>query len=66
MKKRDIFIVVLSIATALACVGFTIWGNLKNDGVLTIDAFMGVIATLIGVCATIVVGFQIANFIELN
>lgn len=66
MKKRDIFIVVLSIATALACVGFTIWGNLKNDGVLTIDAFMGVIATLIGVCATIVVGFQIANFIELK
>lgn len=66
MKKRDIFIVVLSSATALACVGFTIWGNLKNDGVLTIDVFMGVIATLIGVCATIVVGFQIANFIELK
>lgn len=64
MKKRDIFIVVLSIATALACVGFTIWGNFKNGGVLTIDAFMGVIAALIGVCATIIVGFQIASYLE--
>lgn len=66
MKKRDIIIVVVCVATALACIGLTFWGNLKNKGVLTTDAFMGIIATFIGACATIVVGFQIANFIELK
>lgn len=66
MKKRDIIIVVVCVATALACIGLTFWGNLKNNGVLTTDAFMGVIGTLIGVCATIIVGFQIATYIELR
>ncbi|MBQ2112184.1 MAG: hypothetical protein II194_03050 [Bacteroidales bacterium] len=66
MKKRDIIIVIVCVATALICIGLTFWGNLKNNGVLTTDAFMGVIATFIGVCATVIVGFQIASFIELR
>ena len=66
MKKRDIIIVTLSVTVAIVCIALTFWGNMKNDGVLTIDAYIGVIASLIGVCATIVVGFQIASFLELR
>ncbi len=62
MKKRDIIIVTVSIAAAIVCIALTFWGNLKNNGAVTTDAFIGVLATLIGVCATIVVGFQIASF----
>lgn len=66
MKKRDIIIVTVCIATALICIALTFWGNLKNNGVLTIDSFIGIIATLIGICATIVVGFQIASFVKIH
>lgn len=66
MKQRDIIIVVSSVATALICVTLTFWGNIKNDGILTTDSYIGVIATLIGVCATIVVGFQIASFVKIH
>lgn len=66
MKQRDIIIVVSSVATALICVTLTFWGNLKNDGILTTDSYIGVIATLIGVCATIIVGFQIASFVKIH
>lgn len=66
MKKRDIIIVVVCIAATLVCIGLTFWGNLKNNGVLTTDAFMGVVAALIGVCSTIIVGFQIASYLELR
>lgn len=66
MKKRDIIIVVVCVAAALVCIGLTFWGNLKNNGVLTTDAFMGVIATMIGICATVIVGFQIASFVKIQ
>lgn len=66
MKKRDIIVITICITTALVCIVLTFWGNLKNDGAITTDAFVGVLASLIGVCATIVVGFQIASFLELR
>lgn len=66
MKKRDIIIVVVCVFTTLACIALTFWGNLKNNGVLTTDAFMGVVAALIGVCATVIVGFQIASFVKMT
>lgn len=66
MKKRDIIIVTLCIITTIVCIVLTFWGNLKNNGTITTDAFIGVMSTLIGVCATIVVGFQIASFLELR
>ena len=66
MKKRDIIIVVVCVFTTLACIALTFWGNLKNNGVLTTDAFIGVVAALIGVCSTIIVGFQIASYLELR
>lgn len=39
---------------------------LENNGTISTDAFVGIIASLIGVCATIVVGFQIASILELR
>ena len=65
-KNKNIIIVVACIATALICIILTFWGNWKNDGVLTTDAFMAVMATFIGICATLIVGVQIVSFIELR
>ena len=31
MKKRDIIIVTICIATALICIALTWWGNYKNN-----------------------------------
>ena len=66
MKKRDIIIVTICIATALICITLTWWGNYKNNGVLSPDAFYGVLATFIGICTTIIVGFQIASFVKIH
>ena len=66
MKKRDIIIVTLCVASALVCIALTFWGNIKNNGVLTTDSYIGIMATLIGVCATVIVGFQIASFIKIH
>ena len=66
MKKRDIIIVTICITTALICIVLTWWGNYKNDGVLSPDAFYSVLATFIGICATFIVGFQIASFVKIH
>ena len=66
MKNKNIIIVIACIAAALICVVLTFWGNWKNDGVLTTDAFVGIMATFIGVCATIIVGVQIVKHIEMR
>lgn len=65
-KNKNIIIVVTCIATAVICIVLTFWGNWKNDGILTADAFMAVLATFIGICATLIVGVQIVSFIELK
>lgn len=67
MEKKCIWSVIIScISTAisLACIGIVTCDNFKTGGVVTIDTFIGVIAALIGVCATIMVGLQIWNHIE--
>ena len=66
MKGRNIIINTLCVFTAIACIALTFWGNIKNGGVLTPDGFIGVLATLIGVCATIIVGFQIASYLDFH
>lgn len=66
MKTRDIVIITLCTVAALVCIALTFWGNIKNDGILTTDSYIGVIATFIGICATIIVGFQIASFIRIH
>ena len=65
-KNKNIIIVFACIATALVCIVLTFWGNWKNDGILTTDAFMAVLATFIGICATLIVGVQIINHLELR
>ena len=65
MKKWNI-INISCVGTAIACIALTLWGNIKNDGVLSTDAFIGTCTTLIGVCATIIVGFQIASFFKIQ
>ena len=65
-NSKNIIIVTLAVATALICIALTFWGNWKNNGVLTTDAFIGVMATFIGICATIIVGVQIVNHFELR
>ena len=65
MKKWNM-INISCVGTAIACVALTLWGNIKNDGVLSTDAFIGTCTTLIGVCATIIVGFQIASFFKIQ
>lgn len=66
MKNKNIIIVTVCIAAALICILLTFWGNWKNNGVLTTDAFIGVMATFIGICATLIVGVQIVSFFELK
>ena len=65
-KKKNTIIVVVSVMTAVICIALTFWGNWKNDGILTTDAFIGIMATFIGVCATLIVGVQIVNHIEIR
>jgi hypothetical protein len=65
-KSRNTVIITICIASALMCIALTFWGNWKNNGVLTTDAFISVMATFIGVCATIIVGVQIVNHLELR
>ena len=65
-KKKNIIIVVTAVMTAVVCIALTFWGNWKNGGVLTTDAFIGIMATFIGVCATLIVGVQIVNHIEIR
>lgn len=66
MKNRDVIIVVCSIATAVVCIGLTWWGGYKYGGVLSPDAFYGVLATFIGICATLIVGLQIVNSLKIQ
>lgn len=65
-KKKNTIIVVVSVMTAVICIALTFWGNWKNGGILTTDAFIGIMATFIGVCATLIVGVQIVNRIEIR
>lgn len=66
MKNKHLIIVISCIAVAAICIALTFWGNWKNNGVLTTDAFIGVMATFIGICATLIVGVQIVSFFELK
>ena len=64
--KNNIILTSTCIISSVTCVALTFWGQIKNNGTITTDSYIGIIASLIGVCATIVVGFQIASFFELR
>lgn len=65
-RNSNSIILTICIATTLICIALTFWGNWKNNGVLTTDAYISIIATFIGVCATIIVGVQILNAFEVR
>ena len=64
--KNNIILTSTCIISSVTCVALTFWGQIKNNGTITTDSYIGIIASLIGVCATIVVGFQISSFFELR
>lgn len=67
IKKQNIILTSVCIIISITCVALTFWGQIKNNGAITTDSYIGIIASLIGVCATIVVGgFQIVSFFELR
>lgn len=66
IKKSNIILTSICIIVSIVCVALTFWGQIKNNGTITTDSYIGIIASLIGVCATIVVGFQIVSFFELR
>lgn len=55
----------ICVSASLICVALTLWGNIKHGGVVSLETFIGVMAAFIGICATIIVGFQIINILEL-
>jgi len=66
MRKKNIIIIFTCIAVALVII-ILLWLNCKSaTSYINIESYIGIIATLIGVCATIIVGFQIAHFIEMR
>lgn len=66
IKKNNIVLTSICLIVSIVCVALTFWGQIKNNGTITTDSYIGIIASLIGVCATIVVGFQIVSFFELR
>lgn len=66
IKKANVILITICIITSITCVALTFWGQIKNNGIISIDSYIGIIASLIGVCVTIVVGFQLVSFFELR
>ncbi len=65
-RKKEVIIVTISVITAIICVALTFVGNMQTSTSISSEAYIGVMATLIGVCAMIIVGFQIAHFLEIR
>lgn len=55
------------IAVVISCgVGITLYLATQDKGTISNDAFVGAIGGLMGICATVIVGFQIYNSIDIN
>lgn len=65
-KEKDyaVIVSVFSAAIALTCFGIMIFHNFDQNGVVELDTFVGIGVALIGICATLIVGLQILNYIE--
>ena len=63
-EYKSYVIYIICISTALICIALTFWGNFKSGGVITIDAYLGVVATFISICTAIVVSFQLYSYFE--
>ncbi|MBQ9230676.1 MAG: hypothetical protein IJ190_05770 [Prevotella sp.] len=65
-NNRNIVIDVVCVAVSLACVILTFYGQIRYNGVFTLDAYISVIATLIAICTTLMVGLQIYNHMQIR
>ena len=66
-NRRLAFVILGAVVCCICCcvcVCLVVFNNFKSGGVITIDTFIGAIATLIGVCVTIMLGVQIVNYLE--
>ncbi|CDN30786.1 hypothetical protein BN938_0681 [Mucinivorans hirudinis] len=65
-KKRDYAVIlsVFSAAIAFTCAGIVTFNNFDQNGVVELGTFIGIGVALIGICATLIVGLQILNYLE--
>lgn len=66
MKKWNAIIITVCVAITIVNVILLWISHTQTIADINIETYIGIIATLIGVCATIIVGFQIAHFIEMR
>lgn len=65
MKKCIIAVISCALIT-IVCTIATICGNTNNSIGLYYDDYVGILASFIGVCTTIIVGFQIASHLDIH
>ena len=65
MKKCIIAVISCALIT-IVCTIATICGNTNNSIGLYYDDYVGILASFIGACTTIMVGFQIASHLDIH
>jgi len=65
MKKCIIAVICCALIT-IVCTIATICGNINNSIGLYYDDYVGILASFIGACTTIMVGFQIASHLDIH
>ncbi len=63
-SKRDVIVVTIFSFSVVLWISLAFVGNVRIGQFVTMETYISVIATMIGVCAAIMVGFQIAHYIE--
>ena len=63
---KQIVVNVVCITVSLLCVIIIIEYPFRNEGGFGLENFIGVMATFIGICATMMVGLQIYNHLEIR
>ena len=63
---KQIVVNIVCITVSLLCVIMVIEYPFKNGGGFGMEDFIGVMATFIGICATMMVGLQIYNHLEIR
>jgi len=63
---KQIVVYIVCITVSLLCVIIVIEYPFRNGGGFGLENFVGVMATFIGICATMMVGLQIYNHLEIR
>ena len=65
-NMKQIVVNIVCIIVSLLCVIMIIESPFKNEGEFGLENFIGIMATFIGICATMMVGLQIYNHLEIR